>query len=170
MADNKLQRAVKQFILKVAKGFEAYLKRKLDHQYSPPKGSSDGFIEYPHRRTGSLQASVGYEQHRSRNGEVSITIGIVKNELLRGKENLPTLYGAELEWHMERLLVEQAFDDYWKSIDHSFLVKLDGSKIAKKITINRLTTGGRTELFDLVGLDDMFEEGTGQPTLTKMNP
>jgi hypothetical protein len=169
MADNKLQTAVKRFMTKVAKGFEEYLKRKLSHDYVPPKGSSPGYIEYPHRRTGSLQASVGFEPHRSKNGEVSITIGIVKDIQLGGKKERPTLYGAELEWEMGRLLVEQAFDEYWKSIDHYFLIKLDGMKVAKKITINRLTTGGRTELFDLVGLDDLFEEDSGQPTLTAMS-
>lgn len=165
MPDKKLQRAVKQFMLKVAKGFEAYLKRMLNIKY--PRASVAG--EYPRKRTGSLQASVGFEQHRTKNGEVSITIGIVRDVQLGGKKERPTLYGAQLEWEMSRLLVEQAFDDYWRSIDHSFLVRLDGSKISKKITVNRLTTGGRTELFDLVGLDDMFEGDVGQPTLTGMS-
>jgi len=165
MADNKLQTAVERFMTKVAKGFEEYLKRKLSINY--PRASIPG--EYPRKRTGSLQASVGFEPHRSKNGEVSITIGIVNDIQLKGKKELPTLYGAELEWEMSRLLVEKAFDDYWKSIDHSFLIKLNGMKVAKKITINRLTIGGRTELFDLVGLDDLFEEDSGQQTLTAMN-
>ena len=102
--EKELQPAIKEHLRVAVEAAEDYLKKELSIPYKKHGASRPG--EYPHRRTGSLKASVGHRGPVRHGNIYSILFGITKNNFqgdARKQQRASTLYSKAKEEHRKRV-------------------------------------------------------------------